>query len=103
VNQQHAIPEGWQDDANSDHGGEKGKSAVSVTSRSSESVSAGEGGKALHIVYILCLLGPVWNQTAIRSRRVKVCVIKQLKRVYRALLLSNSQSFYQCRKSIVEP
>lgn len=76
VNQQQAIPEGWQDDANSDHGGEKGTSAVSVTSRSSESVSAGEGGKALYTVYILCLRGPVWNQTAIRSRRVKVCMVR---------------------------
>lgn len=76
---------------------------MSVTSCSSESVSAGEGGKALYTVYILCLRGPVWNQTAIRSRGVKVCVIKQLKRVYRALVVYNSQSFYQCRKSIVEP
>lgn len=92
MNQQQAILEGWQDDANSDQGGEKGTSAVSVTSRSSESVSAGEGGKALYAVYILCLRGPVWNQTAIRSRRVKVCVRKQLKRVYRALLVYNYHS-----------
>jgi hypothetical protein len=47
VNQQQTIPEGWQDDANSDHGGGKGMSAVSVTSRSSESVAQGKGARPL--------------------------------------------------------